>query len=182
MRDLLLRAQSWLHSLGHQAGPDDGTGHRPVYTPADAQLPAGLEFYGRLRTLAVHEPGGGRVTALDFTPSEVRLYLRSTGEPQKPGRKVLELIGEVGPAVLDLLEIDRERRRQPPVLLGAIERLRYEVDDPAGGPPLAYEHRLGYEFGSDGSELPILFYQPSDRRLVVLGGVYWVGLRHGIVN
>jgi hypothetical protein len=179
MRDLLLRAQGWLHSLGYRMGLDDGTGHRPVTTPAGPGLPDGMSELGRVEQLHLREPGDVEVTALVFEPGELRAWLRGD-DARHPGRKTLELVGRVDAKVLDHLHVDAGRRAQIPILLGPLHRVVYSQ-----GPPEAetrWEHAFGYEFGSDGSELPLLFYYPGPGRLVVLGGVYWVGIRSGICN
>lgn len=175
LRELLHKAQAML--TNHGVAIDDGTGHRACEGGV-LGLPARLAELGQVRQLHIREAGGGLTTVLMFSSADnLRVYL--SPESGRPERQLLHLIGRVSSGVMDACGVGRELRAQTPVVLGPLHRIVYAVKSWDGEP--TYEHPFGYEFGSDGSEVPVLVYWAAERRLALLGGVYWV-LRDGIVN
>ena len=169
-RSFLETAQRTLARLGLASG---------VAHVDSAGLGPGAWEMGELRGLSVLEPDAtaaqfrrlGSTTLFDLESLGIRLWVSASGDK-------LHLVG--GRQQLLLSALGLSAAGSGPVLIGPVDRLRYIST--RSGEHVEYEHLAGYAFGSDYSELPVLVYDPAERRLELVGGVYRVGRSMGVVN
>lgn len=145
-----------------------------VLRPAEHVTPLGRGQWelGVVDEIHLLEPGQESVTVIgQLRQHAIRMIVDAD---QK-----MQFVGGQQRMNLDRLGVSKERQADSPVILGPVFRFVYVSG--RSGSPERYQHKAGYEFGSSFDELPILAYWPSESRMDLMGGVYRVGRRSGIV-
>lgn len=152
----------------------DILGVEKVFRPAEhvSPLGAGQWELGVVDEIHLLEPGQESVTVIGQLRSHaIRMVVDA--------EQKMQFVSGSQRIDLDRLGVSKERQADNPVILGPVFRFVYVSD--RSGSAERYQHKAGYEFGSDYTELPILAYWQGENRMELIGGVYRVGRRSGIV-